>query len=225
MVQDAHASSPTPTSSSLPPSVRPYHQTSSSFDISLSGIWSQSESLLHINHLELLAVFRALQKVPQLVEGRLVLIKTDNSTVVSYLNRQGGTHSPSLCMLTWELLNWFIPLRISLLASMEQKYNCGCSVTGNDHSYRLDSPLTHSAADIQLPRHPSHRPVCFLPELSIAEILHLSLPPTGMGDRCTQHRVDKHPGLCLSTNLPSEQGSGKDREREVYNYSHSPLWP
>jgi hypothetical protein len=29
----------------------------------------------------------------------------DNSTVVRYINKQGGTHSPQLCMRTWKL--WF----------------------------------------------------------------------------------------------------------------------
>ena len=32
------------------------------------------------------------------------MIATDNSTVVSYINKQGGTHSPTLLRLTVELL-------------------------------------------------------------------------------------------------------------------------
>lgn len=85
-------------------------------DLSVAGTWSPTEKLLHINLLELLAVQKALQHMTSRVMYRTVLIKTDNSTVVSYINRQGGTHSPSLCMHTWKLLNWCIPRQISLQA-------------------------------------------------------------------------------------------------------------
>ena len=33
-------------------------------------------------------------------------MRSDNSTVVAYINRQGGTRSTSLCFRTWSLLLW-----------------------------------------------------------------------------------------------------------------------
>ena len=35
-----------------------------------------------------------------------VMISTDNTAVVSYINKQGGTHSPNLCVEVWEILHW-----------------------------------------------------------------------------------------------------------------------
>ena len=35
-----------------------------------------------------------------------IMISTDNTTVVSYINKQGGTHSPNLCIEVWKILNW-----------------------------------------------------------------------------------------------------------------------
>ena len=35
-----------------------------------------------------------------------IMISTDNTTVVSYINKQGGTNSPNLCVEVWEILNW-----------------------------------------------------------------------------------------------------------------------
>ena len=68
-----------------PPCLLPLH---------LSGLWSPQESRLHINMLELKAVFLALQGF----EDRACSV-LDNSTVVSYINHQEGTRSVPLCLL------------------------------------------------------------------------------------------------------------------------------
>ncbi|KAJ8026951.1 hypothetical protein HOLleu_31928 [Holothuria leucospilota] len=62
--------------------------------------WEEALSSKHINWLELEAVFRGLQAFLSLVQGCKVLIRSDKSTVVAYLNKQGGTQSPALCALT-----------------------------------------------------------------------------------------------------------------------------
>ena len=75
-------------------------------DRNVSGRWSMEEQLSHINLLELSAVEKALHHFKNNVKHKQILLRTDNSTVVSYINRQGGTKSPALCMLTWRLLHW-----------------------------------------------------------------------------------------------------------------------
>ena len=54
------------------------------------GTWSLPESKLHINHLELKAVFLALKEFRTLCCNKTVLIATDNTTVVAYINKEGG---------------------------------------------------------------------------------------------------------------------------------------
>ena len=54
------------------------------------GTWSLPESKLHINHLELKDVFLALKEFRTLVCNKTVLIATDNTTVVAYINKEGG---------------------------------------------------------------------------------------------------------------------------------------
>ena len=77
------------------------------------GIWFRKESLLHINVLEMEAVMLSIQHfLPKLV-GKNVLIRSDNSTVVRYINKQEGTHSPQLCMRTWKL--WQLALDNQML--------------------------------------------------------------------------------------------------------------
>ena len=50
----------------------------------------RAESKLHINHLELKAVFLALKDFQALCCNKTVLIATDNTTVVAYINKEGG---------------------------------------------------------------------------------------------------------------------------------------
>ena len=54
------------------------------------GTWSVPESKLHINHLELKAVFLALKEFQDLCSNNIVLVATDNTTVVAYINKEGG---------------------------------------------------------------------------------------------------------------------------------------
>ena len=75
-------------------------------DQSVSGIWSQEEGSLHINILEMKALFLALQAFRNLVTDHRVTAMCDNSTVVAFVNKQGGTVSYSLCSLTGQLLRW-----------------------------------------------------------------------------------------------------------------------
>ena len=75
-------------------------------DFTASGTWSVPESKLHINFLELKAVLLALKRFQHLVQGKIVLIATDNTTVVAYINKEGGMRSGSLCALLWRLLCW-----------------------------------------------------------------------------------------------------------------------
>ena len=75
-------------------------------DQEVSGKWTMSEALKHINFLELKAVYLALQALKDLVSGQAVRARVDNTTAMFYINKMGGTHSQSLCSLTWDLMHW-----------------------------------------------------------------------------------------------------------------------
>ena len=80
------------------------------------GSWSVRESKLHINFLELKAVFLALKGFQHLCTARIVLVATDNTTVVAYINKEGGMRSGPLCALLWRILTWCTNLQITLKA-------------------------------------------------------------------------------------------------------------
>ena len=75
-------------------------------DSHIAGVWTRSEHELHINVLELRAVILALHHWATVLQGRHVLIATDNTTVVAYINKQGGTHSNLLLRLVVDLFLW-----------------------------------------------------------------------------------------------------------------------
>ena len=67
---------------------------------------SDQEKLLHINLLKMKALFLGLQAFREDIIGHHVTAMCDNSTVVAYVNKQGGTVSRALCLLTSRLLRW-----------------------------------------------------------------------------------------------------------------------
>ena len=91
------------------------------------GTWSLPERKLHINHWELKAVFLALKALQNLCSNNIVLVATDNTTVVAYINKVGGMKMGSLCALLWRILSWctrkpgtlkahHIPSRLNVIA-------------------------------------------------------------------------------------------------------------
>ena len=80
------------------------------------GLWSDREKRLHINVLELKAVSLALRDFKDQCQNQTVLVATDNSTVVAYINKQGGTHSAEMCALLWKIMTWCHHYHITLKA-------------------------------------------------------------------------------------------------------------
>ena len=85
-------------------------------DYMAKGVWLESESALHINLLELKAVLLALKRFERLCCNQIVLVCTDNTTVVSYINKEGGMKSGSLSALLWRLMLWCNQRQIVLRA-------------------------------------------------------------------------------------------------------------
>ena len=83
---------------------------------STKGLWSDQEKRLHINVLELKAVSLALRNFKDRCQDQTVLVAMDNSTVVAYINKQGGTRSVEMCALLWKIMTWCHHYHITLKA-------------------------------------------------------------------------------------------------------------
>ncbi len=72
----------------------------------VSGVWTGPQLHWHINCLELLAVHLALNRLKRRLRGEHVLVRTDNTATVAYINRQGGLRFRRMSQLARHLLLW-----------------------------------------------------------------------------------------------------------------------
>lgn len=70
------------------------------------GHWNENERHFHINYLELLAVFFGLKCFPRQLTDCEILLRVDNTTAISYINRMGGIQYPLLNTVTRRIWDW-----------------------------------------------------------------------------------------------------------------------
>ena len=102
------------------------------------GLWTEDQSWLHINVLEMKAIFLSLSQAVHKVKNSTVLISTDNTTVVAYIRHHGGTHSTELSEEVWNVLNLCLAHNTQLLA----KHIPGRFNTLADRMSRVDKPIS-----------------------------------------------------------------------------------
>lgn len=73
-----------------------------------SGIWSKSESKMHINFLELLAIKLTLISLFGNHNCKHIRVMCDNTTAVSYVNAMGGCKSVDCNLVSREIWEWAI---------------------------------------------------------------------------------------------------------------------
>ncbi len=74
--------------------------------LAVSGVWMGPQLHWHINCLELLAVHLALNRLKRHLRGEHVLVRTDSTATVAYINRQGGLRSCRMSQHARHLLLW-----------------------------------------------------------------------------------------------------------------------
>ena len=192
---------------------------------STKGLWSDREKRLHINVLELKAVSLALRDFKDQCQNQTVLVATDNSTVVAYINKQGGTHSAEMCALLWKIMTWCHHYHITLKA----RHIPGCLNVMADllsRSNQVQSTEWSASAGVptDLPEvvHTSCRLICHSPEPQTSTV-RISCPrPKGLGHRCSKHKLDEPHGVCLPSYGSPSQGDPKDQAMPLPDHHNSP---
>ncbi len=165
------------------------------------GHWSKTESGFHINCLEMLAVCRACQFfLPDLI-GRHVLIRSDNMSVVSYINHQGGVSSKRLFILAERLLEWAqLNLRSLRAAHLPGRLNQGADMLSRSNVpseewmlhpqvvQKIWKTFGKAEVDFRLQR-----------QLSLPNLLF-------EGQGCVGPRLAQPPPLCIPPDRPASTG-------------------
>ena len=84
--------------------------------VSVGGQWTQQESKLHINILELKAIHLALLTFSKMFQMKYVHFQIDNMTALSYLMKMGGTVNREMIPLSKEIWNFAISKEITITA-------------------------------------------------------------------------------------------------------------
>ena len=179
-------------------------------DSKISGTWTLIDRKLHINCLELKAVTCALQHWAPLLQGHQVMIAMDNSTVVSYINKQGGTRSTSLLRLTVELFLWLESQDIIVRA----RHIPGC--LNNDSRPPISSQSANTDRVVPTPRdRETHlqflgdtrsRHVCDTVELPPSSVHVSSSGARSPSGGCSVSRLAGEVNVHVSTFSPAQQG-------------------
>ena len=183
------------------------------------GVWTEDQSRLHINVLEMKAIFLALSQAVHKVKNSTVLISMDNTTVVAYIRHQGGTHSTELSEEVWNVLNLCLAHNIQLLA----KHIPGRFNTLADRMSRVDKPNVQGRqTDLHrvVPESgnskqdfPDHglsinRPVRHTSEPQAAILCVTHTGSEGAINRCPNDGLEPHTRICVST-VPSYSSCDK----------------
>ena len=116
------------------------------------GFWSYEESKFHINILESKSVLFAFQALIRNKSNMHILIRSDNTTTVAYINNMGSVRSRVICDIIIELYEFCnsrnIRIQASHLAGRFNSHADALSRKSRDHCYSLPSALFSSISDI-----------------------------------------------------------------------------
>ena len=121
---------------------------------------------------------------------KTVLVATDNTTVVAYINKEGGMKSGSLCALLWRILSWctrqqvtlrarHIPGRLNVIADKLSRLGQTIQTEWSLHPEVCPSCMFKVASA-------TSGPVCHQVQQQTTTVCITGIRPPGLGSGCTQ---------------------------------------
>ena len=171
---------------------------------------------LHMNVFELKAVSLALRSFKDQCQNQTVLVATDNSTVVAYINKQGGTHSAEMCALLWKIMTWCHRYHITNIKSQTHSRVSECDgrplvQVKPSAVNRMVTASTGVQTDLSKVVHSSCRSFWHSSEPQTSTVRVSSPRPKCLGYRCSELKLDGFHCLCLPSNSSPSQGDPKNQ--------------
>ncbi len=178
----------------------------------VSGVWTGPQLHWHINCLELLAVRLALSRLRGRLQRKDVLVRTDNTATVAYINRQGGLRSRRMSQLA--------PPPPPLESEASEVPSChphprsvqsgSRRAVSSSTSRRVETPSPGGSADLGTVRSCSGRPVCISRNHPLPRVL---LPNRGNARHgCTGTQLAPGPAeICVPPSEPTSTDTVQDQ--------------
>ena len=155
------------------------------------------------------------------------MIATDNTTVVAYINKQGGTHSHTLLRLVVDLFLWLQSHDIAHLgqtnSGLPQCDSRPVISAEPAHHDRVEPPPRSSESNIQTIGNSSSGHVCHSPQCTSSPVYISSSGAKSTNDRCSVTGVAGKVDVHVSTVSPAHQSHSEAQEDDVILIA--PWWP
>ena len=170
----------------------------------VSGVCEDCHLEEHINLLKMRAVLLSLRHFQEVIQRQSLLIATDNTTVVAYLQNQGGTHSFSLYLICREIMLLcqtvltvrHVPSNHNLIADALSRFRVPVNT-----EWELHSVIFQAITLIW------DRPLIDL----FATSLNYKSRPESLGSGCNGHLLERDVQLHLPTISSSPQDFTQDK--------------
>ena len=195
----------------------------------LRGSRSVPESKLHINYLEIKAVFLALKEFQDLYVDK-ILVATDNTTIVSYINKEGSMRLGPLCALLWRILTRCTQQQVTLKSlTHPRSTKCGSRQaiqTGSDYLAGMVPPSRGFSNVMQQMAPASDRPICHKFQPQVTSVCVSSTGPPSCSSGCTHSAIGGSGCISLPTDRHIGQSGGEVTGFPMQeNHSDCSGWP
>ena len=164
--------------------------------------WSLPESKLHINLLELKAIFLALKRFQKLCQNNVVLIARQHYS--GDICKQGRRHEirTSMCPSLEDYDLVYQKSGHPQSSPHPRSPECGsreAPQVGPNHSNRMVSPPTNFSSNLQQVAPTPDRSVCNKVQQQTNPVCITSAESSGLGNRCAQHVLGESGPICPYT--------------------------
>ena len=191
------------------------------------GEWDQETlSKRSINWLELKAIDLALDYFLPMLAHKSVMIRTDNTACVYNLKKEGGTHSPGLCYITWDILT----------KCQESPHPPSCSTSDGDderssgqveqseqgHPHGVVYRQQRLPSSYQPTRRAWHQSIRHMSQQEASGLCQSMSRPPSTSNRCSEHGLEQSsPGVRISSDANSPQGASENQDLISHHHSDS----
>ena len=130
------------------------------------------------------AVFLALKEFQDLCLHKIMLIATDNTTVVSYINK-GSMRLDLLCALMWRILTWCFKKQVTLKRDFQSLTPSRPAERGSRPAIQTECSLLPKVFQLICTSGTNLRPFCYEVQQT-ASLCVTSTTPRCQGSQCTQ---------------------------------------